>query len=152
MSKGSGLGGTAGGTSGSSGGSRGKLKLESTGKRSLSGKAIQGLIAGRGGISKSVGKVSPEKLSLSKSKYLGLTKSQINLHAKSVSGVKIQINHSYRNTKQAVGGGDSSSIQVTGGSAEIEAARLAGASYVKATVTQVGPRGKTSSWTGQVKL
>lgn len=149
MSKGSGLGGTAGGTSGGSGGSRGKLKLESTGRRSLSGKAIQGLIAGRGGLSKSVRKVSVEKISKYKKQYLGLTKSQVGILAGKVSGVKIQISHSYRNQK---GGGGDSGISIQTGSEQVIAAQQSGATNINATVTQVGPRGSTTSWTGLIKI
>lgn len=147
MSKGSGVGGTGGGTSGGSGGSRGKVTLGITGRRTLSGKAVQGLISGRGGITKSVGKFSTEKLTNAKNQYKGLTKSQIGIYAGKVFGVKIKISHAYRNLKG--GGGD---MSLESGSEQVLAAKQAGAEYINATVIQVGARGKVTTWNGLVKL
>ncbi len=149
MSKGSGLGGTSGGGGGSSGGSRGKVNIQNLGRNQLSGKAIQGLIAGRGGIAKSVSKVSTENLKNAISKYNNLSKSQISNLVKSVSGVKVKISHAYRNQK---GGGGDFGIQIVSGVGDILAAKQAGATQILSVVTQVGPRGKTTTWTGLIKL
>lgn len=62
--------------------------------------------------------------------------------------VKIKISHSYRN--KDFGGG--TSLVVTDGSYEILAAKSSGKSEILAEVTQVGKRGKVTTWTGNVKL
>lgn len=129
MSKGSGTSGSKGGGN-TSGRSTRKVNLQITGKRTISGKAIQGLIKARGGVSK--------------------LKSALGIHAKSEKPgiIRIKVSHSYRN-KDSGGGTD---VIITSGMIDVEQAKLSGKTMVRVEVEQLGKRGKITRWTGDVKL
>ncbi len=149
MSKGSGAGGGSGRGSGNTSG-RGtkKVIIKKLSRFGSSGKALQGLIAGKGGIAKSVGKVDPGKVSEIKSSLKGLSKSAIQQKSNSISTVSIRVSHAYRS--QLSGGG--TGIEITSGAELISAFKSAGASTINATITEVGKRGAQRKWTGHVKL
>jgi hypothetical protein len=151
MSKGSGTGGSGNvaSTSGQSGSSTGKVKSPLLSRTGNSGKALQGLIAGKGGIAKHVLSHNSQKLILSKSKFKDLSKVEVALKSKNLSTVQVQVSHSYRNS---VGGGGALGITVSNGAEDILAAKLAGAKQIKATIIQIGKRGKKTTWIGLIDL
>ena len=137
MSKGSGTGGasSSASTNGLTGGSR-KAKVETATGKLLSSKTIQKLIGANGGIAKLVGtKGGSQKAG---EKYKNLSKSDVNKVSNSIRTVHVTVKH----TKRTMVGGTPLTYSATAGHEEITAAKKAGATTIRATVTQVGLRGK----------
>ena len=148
MSKGGGTGGlsTPAGISGKSGASR-PVKGGTTSPDNISD-ALKKSIQAFGGIAKSVTNVSKSALQKSESQFKGLTKSEIQTKSNNLNTVHVIVKHS---KKSMVGGGELS-YSATSGAADIAAAKSAGASTIRATITTIGKRGKKTTTTGIIKL